>query len=576
MMIASSAGLSDAVIAAVLLAIDPTGLGGAVLRGPCEPEGDAWLTFLRNCLPANAPVRKLPVHADVDRLVGGLDLSATLNAGRPVLERGILSGVDGGLLILPSAERCAPEKAAILAATMDAGRVSIERDGFRAAEPARFMLVACDEGASEDERTPGALMDRLAFHLEAGNVEIPNLDPRMQIESARHQLSDVAVPDAIVAALCEAANALGIGSLRSSLFAMKAARALAAFDGRRTASEDDAILAARLVIAPRAAVIAQTVSDEEAAKPDHEAEAADASDEPRAADQPLSDVILEAVKAALPPGLLAGLAAGQAMRAAGRAGAGAAARRNKTRRGRPAGTRAGDLRRGARLNLIATLRAAAPWQRLRRPKASDSTSIKVRREDFRVTRTRQRSETTAIFAVDASGSAAFHRLAEAKGAVELILAECYIRRDKAALVAFRGNSAEILLPPTRSLERARRCLSALPGGGGTPLSAGIDACALLADQVRRGGGTPVLVFLTDGRANIARNGTANRSAAMQDALSSARLIRAAGHTALLIDVSPAPHESAQTLAHEMRATYLPLPHARAHTISRAVSDAMPS
>jgi magnesium chelatase subunit D len=119
--------------------------------------------------------------------------------------------------------------------------------------------------------------------------------------------------------------------------------------------------------------------------------------------------------------------------------------------------------------------------------------VLVRRDDFRVQRLRERRETTTVFVVDASGSAALHRLAEAKGAIELLLAECYVRRDRVALIAFRGRpgaaGAELLLPPTRSLVRAKRSLADLPGGGGTPLAHGLDAARALAEDVSRRGGT---------------------------------------------------------------------------------------
>ena len=186
-------------------------------------------------------------------------------------------------------------------------------------------------------------------------------------------------------------------------------------------------------------------------------------------------------------------------------------RRWASTRGRPAGTRAGEPKNGARLSLIDTLRAAAPWQPLRRREQPGREGVHVERADFRIRRYKQKRQTTAIFAVDASGSAALHRMAEAKGAVELILADCYVRRDQAALIAFRGKTAEVLLPPTRSLQRAKKSLADLPGGGGTPLCAGIEQAMLVADNVRRGGGTPLVVFLTDGKANIARDGTADRA-----------------------------------------------------------------
>jgi len=172
--------------------------------------------------------------------------------------------------------------------------------------------------------------------------------------------------------------------------------------------------------------------------------------------------------------------------------------------------------------------------------------------------------------VDASGSAALHRLAEAKGAVELLLADCYVRRDQVALIAFRGREAELLLPPTRSLVRAKRNIAALPGGGGTPLASAIDAAALLAEQVQRRGGTPGLVFLTDGRANVARDGTQGRERANAEALAAAPRLRLLQAPTLLIDTSPRPNPAAAQLAAAMGASYLPMPHAEARRLRDAV------
>ncbi|MDV7398796.1 VWA domain-containing protein, partial [Arthrospira platensis SPKY1] len=105
----------------------------------------------------------------------------------------------------------------------------------------------------------------------------------------------------------------------------------------------------------------------------------------------------------------------------------------------------------------------------------------------------------------------------------------YVRRDRVALVSFRGRpegaGAELLLPPTRSLVRARRCLSALPGGGGTPLAEGLDLARRVVDEERRRGATPVVVVLSDGRANLARDGTPGRDAGGADALAAARAWR---------------------------------------------------
>jgi magnesium chelatase subunit D len=139
-----------------------------------------------------------------------------------------------------------------------------------------------------------------------------------------------------------------------------------------------------------------------------------------------------------------------------------------------------------------------------------------------------------------------------------------------ALISFRGTIAELLLPPTRSLARAKRSLAGLPGGGGTPLAAGLDAAFALADSVRRKGQTPAMVLLTDGRANIARDGTQGRPRAEEDAVASARRLRGAGFDVVLVDTSPRPGPLAQQLAAEMGARYLALPYADAVTLSRAV------
>lgn len=236
-----------------------------------------------------------------------------------------------------------------------------------------------------------------------------------------------------------------------------------------------------------------------------------------------------------------------------------------------------------------TLRAAAPWQKLRQQEsamrvvpsqqampgqAQPSHRIQVRREDFHITRFKQTGQTTTLFVVDASGSSALNRLAEAKGAVELLLADCYVRRDRVAVLAFRGKTAELLLPPTRSLARAKRSLAGLPGGGGTPLASAIDAARELADQISRRGETPIIVLLTDGRGNIARDGTSGRARASEDALTAARQMRMDGISCLLMDTSPQPQAAAQMLAREMGAAYVPLPYAGAQMLSQVVRAAM--
>ena len=563
---------ADALQVVDLLAGDPHGLGGLVLRAGAGPVRDLWLAALRERFPG--PIRRMPPGIADDRLIGGLDLPATLRTGRPVAQRGLLAEAEGGIVVVPMAERLERGTVARLARCLDTGELALERDGLAARLPARFGLVLLDEGRA-DEIVPTALADRLAFRIDLSAVSLRDAVPLRP--SPREEGVCAGEP---VAALCAVAEAFGIASLRAPLLALRAARRIAAGEGRETIAEADLMEAARLVLAPRATRLPPAPQAEDAARgsprdsqqkppqPDRAPSPPDASERaepPRA----IEEAVIEAARAALPKDLLARLLAGGpslASSAAGRMGAASASPRS----GRPVGSRAGDPRRG-RLDLIATLRAAAPWQGLRRG-ADESRRIHVAPEDFRVRRLKRRSETTTIFCVDASGSAALERLAEAKGAVELLLAESYVRRDRIALVAFRGTGAEIVLPPTRSLVRAKRALDGLPGGGGTPLAAGLDAAALLALGVRRSGGSPVIVVLTDGRANVARSGLGGRALAGEEALAAGGLLRAQGIPTLVIDTGARP-EGARRLAEAARARYCPLPHADAGSLTAAVRAA---
>jgi len=229
--------------------------------------------------------------------------------------------------------------------------------------------------------------------------------------------------------------------------------------------------------------------------------------------------------------------------------------------------------------VLETVRAAAPWQPLRRREAAlvggntvAARRVIVRLDDFRVMRTKRRRETCVIFCVDASGSAAMQRLAEVKGAIEQVLLDCYARRDHVALIAFRGSGAQLVLPPMRSLVRVRKGLAALAGGGVTPLAAGIDAALALAEDVTRAGQTPILVFMTDGRGNVARDGSHGSGPANEDALAAARAVRVAGIRTLFLDSAPRPRAPARLLAKEMDARYLPLPYLDAQGISRQVQS----
>lgn len=593
---------TDAALVAALVAVDPVGCGGVAIRAMPGPARDAWMALFRDLLPEGTPWRRVPLHVSDERLLGGLDLTATLHASRPVAEQGILVEADGGIVILAMAERVTPAVAAKVGMVIDHNAVRVEREGITAVTPTRFGVIALDESMGPEEAPHDALMDRLAFHMrleglrhtEVGDGDDPLFD-RDQVVAARARLAAVAVPDKAVEAVCGAALAMGVPSMRAPLFALRVARAAAALDRREALEDEDLRLAARLVLAPRATMIPQPPEPPPEEQPQDEPpppppdqdqtdnQDRDEQDPNSQMDKPLEDMILEAARAFIPPNLLERLtAAAERKRRAGVLGRSGAQRKTLTR-GRPVGSRPGDPRAGARLALIDTLRSAAPWQPLRRQEAARLMAaagtertlprVLVRRDDFRITRFKRRAQSTIIFVVDASGSAAMARLGEAKGAVELLLADCYARRDQVALIAFRGRGAETLLPPTRSLARAKKRLAGFPGGGGTPLAAGIEAAHLMAEVARTRGETPSVVFMTDGRANVTLEGVGGRARAEEEAKAAAGQLRAIGVSTLVVDVSLRPHPKAEALANAMGATYLPLPRGDARSLSAAAQGA---
>ena len=570
---------ADAILAGVLFAIDPAGLGGVVLRCGPGPGRDRWAAAVCALLPKGAPVRRVPIRIEDERLLGGLDLAASLAAGRAIAQRGVLAEANEGIVFLAMAERIDNATAARLAAVLDQGEVVIERDGLAIRLPAEIGLIALDEGLAPEERPPQALLERLAFRLDPNALEHfandESYDLR-QIECARVRLAAVGPPgDDIIEALCVVARTLGVDSPRAAILALRAARAHAALRGGAEILTEDIAIAARLVLAPQAhsapaeASLPPSEGPSEGGDGPGEAAAEASSTDPPVGDA--SDRMVAAIQAVLPDDLIARLSAadGERARAARTSGSGAVTM--SARRGRPTGSRQGALRSGDRLNLPETLRAATPWQKSRH-RGLKTAPLQIRQEDFRIRRFARRRESTTIFVVDVSGSAAAQRLDEAKGAVELLLAKAYVARARVALVAFRGSGAELLLPPTRSLTLAKRRLADLPGGGGTPLAAGLDTALMVALAERAKDRTPLIVLLTDGRANVARNGSPGRGEAETDALAASANVREAGIGAAFIDTSARPRPDADRFARAMGAVYAPLPFINANAVFEVVGE----
>lgn len=595
---------------AQLLVINPHGLGGVILRARSGPVRDRWLTYLNTIAQLGGmrlPLRKMPLGISDENLIGGIDLDQTLRTGKAVLRQGLLAQCDQQLLLMPMAERVEVGAVAKVVSALDNGFISIERDGQSRRIESHFGVVALDEGIEDDEHPNEKIRQRVAFLLNLdilGWRDLPETDDDFvpdadSLQDTRKNFSKITVSEDSLNALVGVAEQLGVTSIRALSLAINTAKCLAAIDKDDEVTSMHLQRAIALVLSPRATRIPQSAPPEEEEQPENEQDQVDQEPPPPPPDptedqkqedqepesntetpQALKDEILEAAQAAIPADILARLADLADPKTPKGMGGKAGAVKVGRIRGRPLGNMPGMPEGGKTLSIIDTLRAAVPWQRVRRAeilaagKTIPAGKIVIRKEDFRIKRYQERTQTLTMFIVDASGSSAMHRLAEAKGAVELLLAECYIRRDQVAVMSFRGSAAELILAPTRSLVKAKRALSGLPGGGGTPLSRAIDESFEIASVSMRKGLTPALVFLTDGRANIAKDGSPGRSKAMEDAQQSARAASYYSFKSLWIDTSTQARDEGKALAALLGSMYLPLPNAGANEVSQAIMQGL--
>ena len=598
---------NDALTSLQLLQIDPSGFGGIWLRAPFGPVRERWL---RHLLASGLNTVKVPGSVDMERLLGGIDLSLTLQTGSLHMQSGLLQQADQGVVCISMAERFPAALMAPMTQAMDTQSLPPLRmsDGSESAPRTQFGVVALDESMDDEPPIGKSLQERLGlwFDLQAlapsdvpelefsqlcqGNASDQALDIRISVEKlrqARQLLPHIQWSDDQALAVCATALGLGIDSLRAPTLALRVACCHAALNMRSRVSDEDLEFAARRVLAPRATrwpapaeqqPAPDTSQEAEQEPPDQQAQQdpppADQSsqdepptDSPSAED--LQDMMIASALASLPPNLLDNLLTkpGSSQgNSSGRSGQ----FRSGMQRGRPLPPRPGRPAGHARLHVLATLRAAAPKQKLR--SGAGQGRVAIRSEDFHVHRFQQNSASCMILALDASGSAALQRLAEAKGAVELLLQQSYARRDSVCIVAFRGAKAQLLLPMTRSLVRAKRAMTGLPGGGGTPLALALKMACEQSIQLQRQGVTPILVVLSDGRANVTLQGLGGRVQAQADALLWVQQWRQTGHRSLWIDTSIQPDPQVQNLADAMGASYMPMPQVQAQRMANAMDN----
>jgi magnesium chelatase subunit D len=615
--------MSVAKRALLLLAIDP-GLKGVLISGPAG-SAKSLLARSSQTLTGCSPFVELPLNATDDQLLGGIDLEATLAAGKRRALPGALARSDGGALYVDCVNLLDPASADNLAGALEDGVVRFEREGISAALPSRFVFIGTSDPAEGE--VSANLRDRVGLLVETGGedcaTEGPDIveqvlefdrDPagfvegfavetaaiKAHIEDARVRLPQIPIDREDINRVAQVAMSLGVEGNRADIFSVRAARASAALGGRDSVADEDIVAAIKLVLLPRATRLP-------AIQPDSESPEAQTADAPEQTNRtspestgsaeagepdrtPVGNLIIEAIGSPQLNEALA-LPGGKRIERV-RTGSGKRARTTDSSRGRYTGV--ARFRHGhSRIAVDATLRAAAPHQISRRAKRDAQSSeaeqlldedvrrresrVNILPDDLRFKRFKRRSGALFIFAVDASGSMAVNRMAQAKGAITRLLGDAYFHRDKVALISFRGSQADVLLAPTRSVELAKRLVDAMPTGGGTPVSAGLVKALDLARGARLQKMSQTLVLLfTDGRANVElRAVDGKRSSELNEELRDiGRLLASAGINSLVVDTKSKFVSSGEgaLLAQTLGARYLYLPNSGDEALFKVLGE----